>query len=152
MTTAKSQSVQRNGERSCLQRWFRSPTSPAVWIRSAVRFNLCHVVLTPHFLSSRSCRFTRVNKPGQHMFHELYCSGPNTHTAAARLLSLRQTQVRDAIKLLSGVWDVAALSGGMMPSLCVLTCHIGLLNYTKRRNILFWSKVSHNLRVFLTTI
>lgn len=67
-------------------------------------FNLCcFVSLMLFFVSLLSRRFTRVNKPWQHMFHELYCPGPNTHAAAARLLSLRQTQVRDAIKLLSGV-------------------------------------------------
>ena len=47
------------------------------------------------------------------MFHELHRSGANTHAAAARFLPLRQTQVRDAIKLLPGVRDVAALSGGI---------------------------------------
>lgn len=48
-------------------------------------------------------RFTRANKSGQHVLHELHRSGSDTHTTATRLLSLRQTQVRDAIKLLSGV-------------------------------------------------
>ena len=83
---------------------------------------------------SFSRRFTRVNKPGQHMFHELYCSGPNTHAAAARLLPLRQTQVRDAIKLLSGVWDVAALSGGTTHNFHAWTCYVSLFKSPKERN------------------
>lgn len=110
-----------------------SPASPAVWSQIGAVSLPCRSHTSVFVFSS--CRFTRANKPGQHVFHELYRPGPNTHTAAARLFSLRQTQVRDAIKLLSGVWDVAAFSGGMMHCLLIGgVCE--LLTLSKKRRII----------------
>ena len=97
---------------------FAFPPLATLWITSCSVF-FSSVFTVSLRLLSLSHRFTRVDKPGQHMFHELHCSGPNTHAAAARLLPLWPTQVWDAIKLLSGVWNVAALSGGTMRFACM---------------------------------